>query len=265
MKTPKAIAFDVDGTLTEFGAWSIPLELRKTLANLPIEIELALCSGRPLFRQKERLQEILDASPNPEAQRHRWTLITDNGCTANRWNESIQDWSPLFELKWPEEKISKATLTQKIRRHLFNLMDVQERQFVVALLFPKWCYRWPKMVQMMSTPLHRRLKKLLTRLKLSHDFSAESSGLGSLIFPIEAGKGKAIKRWTQHLQISKEDTVCVGDRPDIDGNDREFLSGQFGHAFTVGHTGLHAQAVLDAQNRPMKGPTATRHLLDQFL
>ncbi len=263
MKTPKAIAFDVDGTLTEFGAWSIPIELRKTLANLPLHIELALCSGRPLARQKERLQEILDASENPEEQRHRWTLITDNGCTANRWNEQAQDWQLLFQIEWPEEKISKSTLAQKIRRHFFHLMDVQERQFVVVLLFPR-IYFFPRITQMLAILAHRRLKKLLARLKVSNDLTTESSGLGSLIFPIEAGKGKAIKRWTQHLQISKEDTVCVGDRPDIDGNDREFLSGQFGHAFTVGHAGPQAQPVFDAQNRPMKGPTATRHLLSQF-
>lgn len=259
----KAAAFDVDGTLTPFARWIVPESLKDALRSIPIDIPLAICSGRTFDYAREKLQHILDGQFLDEAQKRRWFLICENGGVLYRYNSRKKDYDRVFEVPWPDQELTQEVMEAFIRDKFGFHVQLLRRPHSFVVRFHDWLYVFPHLV---STVSHRTGNKIRTLFKkMGHDkhFMVEDSGIGNLIIPAASGKGKAVQKWAKHLGISTKDILVVGDQAQPGGNDAELLSGHFGVPFTVGKHSQpgHPFPVLDSKGRHLKGPEGTEVLL----
>lgn len=260
----KAVAFDVDGTLTPFCSWVIPQSLRETLRALPADLSLALCSGRSFEYVQHVLDEIFEDEDKDaiEEQRKRWFLICENGGVGYVYNERTKDYEVFFEVPWPshlDQEGLEACIKDRFGWHVLFVTRVHS----IVVRFHDWVYFFPRMVAWISKRTGVKIRRLFK--KLGHDsfFKVEDSGVGNLVIPIQSGKAHAVSRWAKKLGLQFEEILVMGDQPGPGGNDEAFLSGGYGTAFTVGAqtSGIFPLPVLDAQHRKLHGPEATEQLL----
>ena len=265
-KPYSALAFDVDGTLTPFGRFTLAKEMKQSLQNIPLQVPLALCTGRPLDYAIHKIEELLEGSADFAAQKARWTLLCDNGASGYIWDSSTQKYESFFSEPWPEEIIEQDLLLTMLQEELGFWARIMVREFTMVVLCPKWMYRFPPLVHWYAGRLHQKLEVYFESWGLKDQLCSQNSGLGNLIFSGKAGKGKAIEKWAKRLGVPTASIACVGDRPEPGGNDEEFLSGNYGTAFTVGDTTQNPQPapVLDAQGKPVRGPKGTQLLISQL-
>jgi hydroxymethylpyrimidine pyrophosphatase-like HAD family hydrolase len=262
-KSYLSAAFDVDGTLTEFGKWSIPKELLFALAEIPLHVPLVLCTGRPLKYIHKKIDLIVETSANPEAERKRWSVICENGGAAYSYNPKTKSYEMFFEAPWPDQKIPKETLAAAIQKSLSWYAEVVIRDYTVVLRFPSLFYIFPKLVKMESKRTHRKLEHFLKKEGWDELLQVQDSGIGNIILPKTNGKHLAAKAWMDHLGLPHSGMICIGDRPDPGGNDEDFLSGQFGSGFTVGELNARTNPtpVFDVDGKRLIGPRATMELI----
>ena len=257
----KAVAFDVDGTLTEFCKFQIPKYLQETLNDLPKDLPLALCTGRPLTFIHRKLDAICDHAGDPQAERQRWFVMAENGGAGYFYKNG--DYLPFFQRTWPD-CISQDALEALIKDAFGWHVTVLIREHTLILIYPKWMYLFPRMVRLESARTAKKLRRHMVKWGFDKDFSIVDSGLGALVAPMDVSKGQAITSWAKHLGIQPEEILCIGDRPDPGGNDEDFLNGHnSATAFTVGLRTKNTWPlpVLDFKKRLLKGPRATNHLL----
>lgn len=262
----KAIAFDIDGTLTPFGRWIIPESLRDTLLSIPQNIPLALCTGRPLDYIKRQLKHICESGANPEREMQRWFVLSENGGAGFHFNLKKKDFDSFFKLEWPSAQLTKETLEAFIKDKFGWHVVFIVREHSVVIRFHTWIYLFPRITRFLSRRVAGELRTLLKSMGQDKNFSVEDSGIGNLIIPAKSGKGKAVKLWAKHLGISTKDILVIGDQPNIGQNDEEFLSGLFGTSFTVGALSKNTfpLPVLDHRGRHLKGPEGTERLLKRL-
>ena len=179
------------------------------------------------------------------------------------WNARKKEYTPFYDLPWPQEKITQDTLEAFIKDRLGGLVVIRLRPYSMVIRYHDWLYFFPRLTRMVSRRVHKRLSHLLQHLKLDLDFCVQDSGIGNVLFPKESGKGHAMERWAKRLKIPLKDILVIGDQAHPGGNDEDFLSGRYGTAFTVGRQtkNLYPLPVLDHRGHPMKGPTGTAALL----
>lgn len=263
-RTYKAIAFDVDGTLTKFAHFTIPNSMIQTLNKIPTHIPLAICTGRPLNFIQGKLNAICSTFTE---DRKRWFVISENGSNAFKYNVKTDDYDKLWEIPWPHSKVKIPTLEAFIKDRFGRHVSVVTRPNGMVVRYPDWMYLFPKMVKIESYRTARGLRKLLKEMELDEILVTMDSGLGSIIIPKESGKGQAIEKWARHMKIDLKDILCIGDRADLGGNDEDFLSGDYGTAFTVGALteNVYPLPVLDKKNKKLSGPKGTESLLAQLI
>lgn len=259
----KAIAFDIDGTITPFARFTIPDSLMKTINSIPTDVPLLLCTGRPFEYIKKKLNNILKHAKDPEAARRQWSIIANNGSSAYVFDPQKNDYEQILSIPWPKERIEKETLEAFIKDRLGWHVVLDTRKYTMVVIFHKHFYLFPRLVRRLSVRLAGQLKKLFTEMDLHGELQIQNSGLGSLIIPVESGKGHAIKAWSKHAGISMKDILCIGDSPGPGENDEDFLSGDFGVSFSVGKQtkNTYPLPVLDEKGRKVWGPSGTEHLL----
>ena len=262
----KAIAFDIDGTLTPFSRFVIPDSLHQAMSELPEETQLILCTGRNLSFIKHKLDNIIKHFPNPEKARKRWSIISDNGGAAYVYSPQKKDYKRIYEVPWPKKQIDMETLSAFIKERFGWHTVIVTRERTMVVVFPKYFYFFPRMVRRLSNRLARQLNNLLQQMELSATLKVQNSGLGSLIIPIESGKGFALKAWAKDQKISLKDVLCIGDSPGPGENDEDFLNGECGTAFSVGKQvhSVYPLPVLDARGRKLWGPPGTEVLLREL-
>lgn len=263
---PASAAFDVDGTLTEFGKWSIPKELLFALTEIPHHVPLALCTGRPLKYIHEKLDLIVETSSNPDAERKRWSVICENGGAAYVHQPRTKSYEMFFEAPWPDQKIPKEQLADVIQKALGWHVETVIRDYTVVVRFPAWFYIFPSLVKLASKRTRRKLEHLLKKEGWDSLLQVQDSGIGNIILPKANGKHFAAKAWMDHLELPHQKMICIGDRPDPGGNDEDFLSGQFGKGFTVGELNPKNKPtpVFDVEGRRLIGPRATLELIKKL-
>jgi len=256
----KAIAFDVDGTLTPFSRFKTPDSLKETINAIAPKIHLILCTGRTLHYSKQKLGRLID---KPK-KRKQWSIIADNGVTLNIFKNS--GYKEVHKTPWPKKAIKKEVLASFIKQRLGWAVKVQVREHNVIVIFPKQFYLFPRIVRRYSSHIAKKLNHLLKEMNLGKDLKIQDSGIGSLIIPANAGKGHAIAHWAKLHKIPQKDILCIGDKAGPGENDEDFLSGQFGTPFTVGkqNPSKFPFPVLDKKDRKLWGPKGTEYLLKQI-
>ncbi|MFA5855408.1 MAG: hypothetical protein WC846_03970 [Candidatus Gracilibacteria bacterium] len=259
----KAVAFDVDGTLTHFARFIVPHFMREALVAIPERIPKAFCTGRPINHIESHLEHICSAAADPLKEKKLWVAITENGGAGYSYHPKKGDYEPFFKIPWPEKLIARAALEAFIKDKFGGHIDVVIRDHCLVTRYPSWTYLFPRLVQIISRHIASRLRTLLKKMGLQDEILVEDSGIGNILISKESGKGKAIKRWADFLGIDPKDILVIGDKPLSGENDEEFLNGRYGVPFTVGSLteNLHPLPVLDARFRRLRGPEATAYLL----
>lgn len=262
----KAVAFDIDGTLTELSRWIIPESLCKVLNNLPLDLPLAFCTGRAVDHIQAKLDHIFDYATNADEQRLRWAILSENGGAGYLWNPKKVDYERFFEVPWPNSIITQDALEAFVKDKLGWHIQIVIKEHSMVLRFHNWSYIFPRIARMLSSRTHKQLIKLFKKMKIEDEIQVLDSGVGNLLVPKASGKGKAVANWAKSLGISLSDVLVIGDKAQIGENDEEFLCGKYGVAFTVGRqtTNLFPLPVLDENGRKLWGPRGTEWLLKRL-
>jgi len=258
----KAVAFDVDGTITEFAKFTVPDYLLETMEKIPLDIPLVLCTGRPLDFIKNKMDKICNATQNPEEQRRRWWIISENGGAGYYYEPQTEGYVQFFNVDWPEE-VDIPTLSAHLKDKLGRRVQIFERNKTLIVIYRKWMYLFPRLVKLESARVTKMISTIIKRRNWDEYLSAQNTGLGTVILSKKSGKGKAIKKLARKLNIPMKQILCVGDNPQPGGNDEDFLSGQYGTPFSVGKIikKNFPLPVLDDDSIHLSGPRGTERLL----
>lgn len=261
----KAVAFDIDGTLTELSRWTIPESLCAVLNCLPKSVPLAFCTGRALDHIKGKMEHIFKDAPDAEQQRKRWHVLAENGGAAYSWNARKKTYESFLQVPWPKKIITQDTLEAFIRDKMGWHIQVMKKEHSMVVRFHDWVYIFPRIARLFSHRTSHRLRTLFAHMGIGEDFHILDSGVGNLIIPKDSGKGKAVARWAKHLKIPLKDILVIGDQALPGENDEEFLCGLYGAPFTVGlqTKNLYPLPVLDNRGRKLWGPKGTEWLLNK--
>lgn len=251
----KAVAFDVDGTLTEFGRFIIPNYLAFTLEGLPEELPFAICTGRELKYIRGELSHLVH-------KKNRY-IFCENGAIGYKYDAKKEDFNLIHEVKWPNNRITPAALEAFMKDRFGWKISVVVREHSVVEIYAKWLYIFPKIVKRVSANAGHSLQKLLKDMELDDVLKSQNSGIGNIVMPKAGGKGTAMLAWAKHLRIKPHEILVIGDQPEVGGNDEEFLSGENGTAFTVGQQtkNVYPLPVIDSRGRKLWGPRGTEWLL----
>ncbi|MEK9159965.1 MAG: HAD family hydrolase [Patescibacteria group bacterium] len=259
----KAVAFDIDGTLTELSRWTIPETLCEVLNSLPREVPLAFCTGRSMEHIQGKLAHIFKKAPDEDVQRKRWHILSENGGAGFTWNPRKKDYEKFLDVTWPNSVITQDTLEAFIKDKLGWTAQFIIKEHSMVIRFHDWLYLFPRLVRLVSSRTAKKLHHLFAKMGIQKDLLIQDSGVGNLIIPKESGKGKAVARWAKHLDIPLSDILVIGDQANSGENDEEFLCGNYGTPFTVGRqtSNLYPLPVLDERGRKLWGPRGTEYLL----
>lgn len=251
----KAVAFDIDGTLTKLGNLRIPRKLSEKLGELAGKLPFIICSGRDIEHIKLKIHAITG--------RKKYFIVCENGGAGYVYDCKSSAHKQLFEVIWPDKIITAAELSLLLDKKFPWKIVVQARAHSVILYFHAFFYIFPPLVKKLSSLLARATKRFLEKEGLSEYFNIEDSGIGVIVLPQASGKGKAIKKISTLLKIPLRDFLVVGDMPEDGKNDCEFLSGKYGTAFTVGKTtsNIYPLPVYNPQGKKLSGPEGTYCLL----
>lgn len=260
----KAVAFDVDGTLTHFARFIIPSFVAEALVAIPKNIPRAICTGRDLRFIHTQLDHICGHSENPEEEKKRWWVFAENGSQAYQWNARKKDYERWFEVPWPAEP-SMDTVEAFGKDKLGGSGIFILREHTMVVRHHDWVYLWPRFTRYMSRRSHQKLQSVFEKNQWLKTFMIQDSGIGNVILPRASGKGNSMQRWAEHLKIPLRDILVVGDQARPGENDEDFLSGHAGTAFTVGALtqNLFPLPVLTPSGTQLKGPEGTAALLKQ--
>jgi HAD superfamily hydrolase (TIGR01484 family) len=252
----KAVAFDVDGTLTHFGRFLIPPSLGRVLEELPIPI--AICSGRRLDYLIGELEFIIH-KPNRFA-------FCENGCIGYKYDYENEKFKKIYEVPWPSKRITPNALEAFMKDKFGWHMHISVRPHSVVAFYPSWFYIFPKLVRKISNSAAKKIRTLLQAMKIDDIIMAKDSGIGNILMPIQGGKGPAMQALAKHLNIPVKSILVIGDQANPGENDEDFLDGKNGTAFTVGKQtkNVYPLPVLDSRQRKLTGPFGTEALLKQL-
>ena len=273
----RAIAFDIDGTLTPFSRFEVPASLRKKLMNLPADLPVAICSGRKLWYIKEKFADILTGPNrfafcenggvayryNPDASSIDSTGLNSSGKLSDGVHEGFEE---LCKISWPEEKMSREEFGKFINKGMGPFIHIRVSKYSMVTIYPSFLYKIPRLVRFVSGRSARKLRHILKKAGFNETFDVLDSGIGNIILPRTSGKGNAMQRWAEHLGIPVSQIITVGDQAGPGENDEDFLSGENGTAFTVGKLTdrIYPLPVLGPDGESLSGPAGTSFLLDQL-
>lgn len=245
------MAFDMDGTLASIGKHKIPKELVEALNNLPKDIKLTVCTGRPLSYLKPHL-----------AQFNRpWDAITENGGIIYLQDDK-GNFNEFHRVKWPEET-PQEEVAKMLKKASGFLGQVRKRESNTTVAF-YWLEFWRKLMERMSKWTNRRIKKQFKKRGWDKHLKVFDSGIGNLLLPKASGKGNAVELWAKYHGIKHENLLCAGDRAQAGGNDAEMLNDTRWHGYSVGADGEHSKPVLDEDGNKLQGPEAVLTLVQTY-
>lgn len=261
----KAVAFDIDGTLTKLAKLHIPRKLGEELGKLIGKVPFVICSGRDIDHIKLKVSSICDHGAEGAAKTgwEKYFVICENGGSGYEYNCRSRKYKKIFEITWPDDIITPTELSYLLNKKFPWKIKIAQREHSIVLYFHSYLYFSPPLAKKLSSWLARATARALDREGLSKYFSVEDSGIGTIVIPKESGKGKAIMRLSKLLKIKLSDFLVVGDMPEEGKNDCEFLSGKYGTAFTVGKQtkNIYPLPVYNSRGKKMTGPEGTYHLL----
>ncbi len=256
----KAAAFDIDGTLTKLAHTSIPNKLLLKLGEVAGKIPFMICSGRDIEHIKLKVTTICSQHA------HNFFVISENGGATHSYDCKKQKYTLLFDISWPDKIITVDELTHLLNKKLPWKILVSARKHSIVIYYPAIFYIFPPVIKSLSRFLAASTRRILKKEGIADHFSVEDSGIGTIIIPNESGKGKAIKKLSEHLKIPLRDFLVVGDMPEPGKNDAEMLSGKYGTAFSVGNQtpNIFPLPVYNSHGKKLRGPEGTLYLLNEI-
>ncbi len=268
MKHPfKAVAFDVDGTLTKLAKTHIPHKLSEKLGALIGKVPFIICSGRDIDHIKLKVSAICAYRKGAKTGREKYFVICENGGSGYVYNCKTSKYKQIFEVPWPDNIITLDELSHLLEKKMPWKIITLPRAHSIVLHFPAFFYIVPILIRHLSALLALSLRRILKKEGLDNYFNVEDSGIGAIIIPKQSGKGKAIKILSTLLKIPLRDFLVVGDMPEPGKNDCEFLSGKYGTAFTVGKQthNVFPLPVYNEHGKKLSGPEGTYCLLKNIV
>lgn len=281
----KAAMFDFDGTITEKGRYTTPLELADALVDLSQKIPIGFCTGRQLesFEHRglaELLREIDPVKRGPFLR--NLFLFAENGSIGYQFNTAKDDFEEFYRVQWPTHFIDadriRAILDEEVKEYGSVYYNAHRIVVVIRTRLHDTEDRDVDEVYDLSGKIYDVTVATLKRL--DPDFEkyvhVGNSGIGVVICPADGDKDTGIKRFAEFLKANRgleidkdaREIMVVGDRPQPSGNDHYFLNGKYGTPFTVGNFDLSQKfpkPVLDAQGKRLLHAEGTLFLINQIL
>ena len=275
-KKYKAAAFDVDGTLTEIAEHGIPDFINEALTKLALQFPIAICTGRRLEHATTKIESIYKAGLDTEFIKSRIYMLCENGSVGYFYDLESAEYVEFYRIPYPYTKKHMENMYEDIKNKLGYKMDSSFCN-ETSMVFQAENVNDPDKVALNERSYELALE--IVKIAAEHDtenlLRVATAGIGVIIFPKFGDKKDAVFKWAELLKdrgyvMGNElrELFVVGDMPGPLGNDKTFLDGSYGTAFTVGDLVKSSKwpvPVFDlTTEQRMIGPKATFKLLEQL-
>jgi hydroxymethylpyrimidine pyrophosphatase-like HAD family hydrolase len=269
--------FDIDGTLTVFGDEYIPAFMLQLLADLSLQVPMAVCTARKLSQAYEKLATLFPHATNPLSCQAQWVMICENGAVGYRFDTDKKEYVEFHRIPYPYTEEQRGSLFEKVRKALEGKLSIAFMNEVTLVFRPlKTDDPDREALSARSHELAMTIHEILASSDPKGALKIGDSGMGVSIFPAAGDKEQGTIAFAKYLASSRgilvgpnlKELVCVGDQPLPYGNDESFLDGRFGTPFTVGEA--HPEHLLPlpvfdpSSGKVLKGPEGTASLLHQL-
>lgn len=237
--------FDIDGTLTVRGDEFIPGFMIDALAELSLNVPIAVCTGRRLDQALDRIAPIFTRSKNPIYSEAQWVFICENGSVGYYFDEVNKKYIEFHRVNYPYTEEQRHIMFNALKERFSDKTDecfMNEVSMVFRPLFRQDPNR--EALRKRSYELGVLLTDAVAEFDPKRLLSVSEAGIGVNISPVNGDKDKGVLAFAKFLREQKgyaideeaRDILVVGDQPGSIGNDRMFLNGVYGTPFTVGDT-----------------------------
>lgn len=269
--------FDIDGTLTVRGDEYIPAFMLQILADLSLQVPMAVCTARKLSHAYERLAPLFTHSTNPLSCQAQWILMCENGALGYRFDADKKEYVEFHRIPYPYPEAQRDLLFGKMKQALEGKLSIAFTNEVSMVFRPlKTDDTDRESLSVRSHEIAVMIQELLPLSDPKGALKVGDAGIGVSIFPAAGNKEQGTIAFAKYLASYKgiivgstaKELVTIGDQPAPYGNDEAFLDGRFGTPFTVGETHpdhLLPLPVFDpSSGRVLKGPEGTATLLQHL-
>lgn len=258
--------FDIDGTLTEIGKKGIPEPLMKKLAELSLRVPLSFATGRSFPQIKEKLEEILVFSENPEEARKNWHSICENGALGYFYNPEKGDFEQYYHIKWDETIINREKLKTRLEEKLEGLYDAILLRNTQLLIRVTRDETFSSKILEKVHKIAQITQETIEEFPGHEQFEVLDSSIAVHISPKNANKDQGIKHFAERLGIPlpAREILVVGDQAGEGRNDVALLNGNYGTPYTAGEIDPGKDwplPILGDDGEVLHGPKATLRLL----
>lgn len=265
-KIYKAVAFDIDGTLTLEGATHIDVQMSQVIKSLLLKgVHVILISGRGRGSMRDAVKQMVISTDIPISYLRRLSCIAHNGITWLRTtslNEAnvLKDECNLVEVPFSKIKELKERIAglehSKSNANIGIVItdEPNDKPFTIRIKYSNELYeRHPKKYQEYCNELQETIASYATGSNpLYVTFS--KYGKDYLVNVSNTNKTLALKYVAKKIGINEEAILRVGDQGDKHGNDYELLNCNSG--FSVGSI----SDKLDGCFPVLKSPPNMHHL-----
>lgn len=275
-KKYKAAAFDVDGTLTEIAEHGIPDFISEALVKLALQFPIAICTGRRLEHAVTKIDALYKAGLDIEFIKSRIYMLCENGSIGYFYDLKRAEYIEFYRIQYPYSRAHMENMFEDVRNKLGYKMDSSFCN-ETSMVFQAENVNDPDKVALnaRSYELAKEIQKIAAEHDTENLLRVATAGIGVIIFPKFGDKKDAVFKWAELLKdrgytfgIELREIFMVGDMPGELGNDKTFLDGSYGTAFTVGDLVKNSKwpvPVFDLANEQrMIGPRGTFRLLEQL-
>jgi hypothetical protein len=264
----RAVAFDVDGTLTPQGDIHITRDMAGIVAELLLRgVPILLISGRGRQSIRQAVEELLELSNLHPSYLRRLRGVTHNGLlylsTPNVIPPSpLSNEEPIAEPLPCVPKLERA-LAEKLRE-----VGIEPRITTEPSGPDPFALRIVAPAGVRPNAIKSVISQVVTDLPVGeHNVCVGTYGAETSIDISSTHKGLALEVFAKDIGISVEAILRIGDRGDEEGNDFDLLNAVSGFSvgkFSRSFSGSHPVASDDGSHL-LKGESATRTLLDRVL
>lgn len=257
----RAVAFDIDGTLTEPGSVQLDAATLQEIGRLLSRgVPVILVTGRGKTGATETLSSLRDSKVVSNQYLKRLTIIADNGATVFRVlvDDSVvlsepENISPTLQ--------SRDDIVKRLRQAIeqFPYADIDVKPGTIRIVARTGDREKQHAVLTSVKNCHSELEELAGR-SIFVEAGTYSTDLGINVSTTH--KGLALQSVLKDMGIPPEKILRIGDHGEEDGNDFHLLNSCSG--FSVGSVSKSLDGcfpVLDCDGSQLVGPDATKYLL----
>lgn len=275
----KAVAFDVDGTLTEVNSSNIEIEMSNVIANLLTKgIHVILISGRGRGSMRDAVKQIIKHTNISFAYLKRLSCIAHNGVfwlrTTGIKGKILDKEKLLIENEISDIKL----LEDEIRNKNENLYDLwlnekikiscepEDIPFLLRINVNKELFENDNII---IKELRSDISEILKEKESKGEkiFLTEATYAGNYLFNISnTNKINALKKFSEEVGIEILEILRIGDQGHREGNDYDLLNSRCGFSVNlISKDKKKCFPIIKPNGKlALKGVEATRELLKQL-